>query len=179
MIPRPGERLRGRTALGVMRAAFTESGKVSVPFAKLVTFLSDDRKHLFSRCQLEFASTALGDFDQIVLTNALVGAFEDLSFRLTKYKPVRCNARNLHDQFTGLLQEDIRSSCLPIGIETFDGDLAAFFIVDGAERLVIKPWGARIPSIESASLDQYKNQISAIVVELGNQKRRLTPALSR
>lgn len=162
-----------------MKTAFTESGKVNASFAKLVTFLSDDRKYLFSRCQFEFASTALGDADQIVSTNALLGAFEDLNVRLTKYTPVRCKARNLHDQFTGLLQEDIRRSCLPIGIETFDGDLAAFFSVDDAECLIMKPWGAETLSIECASLDQYRNQISAIMVELDNQKRSLTPELLR
>ncbi|MDX3933957.1 hypothetical protein [Stenotrophomonas sp.] len=163
--------------LCLMKTGFTESGKVIASFAKLVTFLSGDRKYLFSRCEFEFASTTLGDFDQIVSTNALVGAFEDLNVRLTKYKPVHCKARNLHDQFRGLLHEDIRRSCLPIGIETFDGDLAAFFIVDDAECLVIKPWDAEILTVESASLNQYKNQVSAVMVELENQKRSLTPDL--
>ena len=55
-------------------------------FVQLDTFLSNDRKHIFSRCQFVFASTTVGDFDQVTLTNSLIGAFEDVITRLNKYR---------------------------------------------------------------------------------------------
>lgn len=147
---------------------------MTTSFVKLDTFLSNDRKHIFSRCQFEFTSTTIGDFDQIILTNTLIGALEDLTARLKKYKLVNCNSDNIDNEFTALTENNIRNSCLPIGIESFDGDLAAFFVIEDVEKMALKPWNSKNLSFESISLNQYKNKIAAITMKLKNQKRRLT-----
>ncbi|OPB32866.1 hypothetical protein [Pseudomonas fluorescens] len=150
---------------------------MKIPFVKLDTFLSNDRKYIFSRCQLEFTSTTIGDFDQITLTNTLIGAFEDLAARLSKYKLKACTLNNVEDEFIGLLEKNILNSCLPIGVENFDGDQAAFFVIENMERMILKPWGAKTLSFEIISLDDYKKEIAAITTKLESQKRRLTPKL--
>ncbi|MNF76957.1 hypothetical protein D3C76_1066620 [compost metagenome] len=151
---------------------------MAASFVKLDTFLSSDRKYIFSKCQFEFTSTTIGDFDQIILTNTLIGALEDLTDRLNKYKRTTCNSDNVENEFTAILENNIRNTCLPIGVENFDGDLAAFFVIEDVEKMILKPWGVNTLSFESISLDQYKNEIAAITIELKNQKRRLTPKLS-
>lgn len=151
---------------------------MTASFAKLDTFISNDRKYIFSRCQFEFTSTTIGDFNQVILTNTLIGAFEDLTARLKKYKLTTCNSGNVESEFTTLLEDNIRISCLPIGVENFDGDLAAFIVIEDMERMILKPWDSKTLSLEIISLDQYKNEIAAITTELKNQKRRLTPKLS-
>lgn len=151
---------------------------MTASFAKLDTFLSKDRRYIFSRCQFEFTSTTIGDFNQVILTNTLIGALEDLTVRLKKYKLTTCNSGNVENEFITLLENNIRISCLPIGVENFDGDLAAFIIIENVEKMILKPWNSKNLSLESISLDQYKSEITAITTELKNQKIRLTPKLS-
>lgn len=151
---------------------------MTASFIKLDTFLSNDRKHIFSRCQFEFTSTTVGDFDQIIMTNSLIGALEDLTARLNKYKLTRCDPDNVHNKFIDFVENNIRSSCLPIGIENFDGDLATFFVIEDAECMILKPWGAKSLSLENIGLTQYKNEIAAITKELENQKKHLTQKTS-
>ncbi|WP_339483682.1 hypothetical protein [Pseudomonas sp. RL_5y_Pfl2_73] len=124
-----------------------------------------------------FTSTTIGDLYQIILTNTLICALEDLTTRLNKYKLTACNSDNVENEFTALLENNIRSSCLPIGVENFDGDLAAFFVIENVEKMILKPWGAKNLSLESISLGQYKNEIAAITIKLEDQRRRLTPKL--
>ncbi|WP_339533376.1 hypothetical protein [Pseudomonas mucidolens] len=150
---------------------------MTASFVKLDTFISFDRKHILSRCQFNFTSVTIGDFDQITMTNTLVGSFEDLIDRLSKYKSINCNLGNVHNRFTSFLEADIRNSCLPIGVESFDGDLAAFFVIGDVDVMLLKPWGAKKISFESISLAQYKNEIAVITSELVKQKNHLVQKL--
>lgn len=150
---------------------------MTASFAKLDTFISNDKKYIFSRCQFEFTSTTIGDFNQVILTNSLIGALEDLTVRLKKYNLKTCSSANVENEFTTILEKNIRSSCLPIGVENFDGDLAAFIIMEDVEVMILKPWNSKTLSLEIISLDEYKNEIIAITTKLKNQKRHLTPKL--
>ena len=137
-------------------------------FVQLDTFLSNDRKHIFSRCQFVFASTTVGDFDQVTLTNSLIGAFEDVITRLNKYRVKKCTLNNLSRELISLVSQNIINSCLPIGIESFDGDQAAFFIIENEEIMALKPWNAKNISVEKITLSQYKNEIIKITKALKN-----------
>ena len=142
-------------------------------FVQLDTFLSNDRKHIFSRCQFVFASTIIGDFDQVTLTSTMIGAFEDIITRLNKYKVKKCTLNNLSRELISLVSQNIRNSCLPIGIESFDGDQAAFFIIENEEIMALKPWNSKNISVEKITLFQYKHEIIKITKKLKNQKKRL------
>ncbi|MFJ7885650.1 hypothetical protein ACIQYF_19570 [Pseudomonas sp. NPDC096917] len=135
---------------------------------QLDTFLSNDRKHIFSRCQFVFASTIIGDFDQVTLTNTMIGAFEDIITRLNKYKVKKCTLNNLSRELISLVSQNIRNSCLPIGIESFDGDQAAFFIIENEEIMALKPWNSKNISVEKITLFQYKHEIIKITKKLKN-----------
>lgn len=141
------------------------------PIVKLEVFLSDDKKYIFARCCIIFESVTIGDFDQIVLGKTMVGAFEDLNFRLGGLRSIDCESDSLESALSSLIGSDVRCSCLPLGIETFDGDIGAFFNVMGKSYIVLKPWGEKNIFTENLIISHYR---SLIALSIENLKRQMS-----
>ncbi|MQT32532.1 hypothetical protein GHO25_18885 [Pseudomonas sp. FSL R10-1350] len=147
---------------------------MSKSFVRLDTFLSNDKKHIFSRCQFVFPSTTIGDYNQTTLTNTLIVAFEDLTTRLNKYHLKKCTLKNINTELPLLISHNIRNSCLPIGVESFDGDQAAFFLIEHEEKIALKPWNSNSITLENLSLLKFKHEIIITTEKLKKQKTFLT-----
>ena len=118
-----------------------------------------------------FETVVVGDYEQVVLAKILLSAFEDLVSRLDRLELVACSQDDMEDAICSTLQRDMKNSCLPLGIESFDGDQAIFVNVSGQSFILIKPWGGKVFS-ERLSVSQYR---SSIVSAINILKRRMEP----
>lgn len=129
------------------------------PHVKVDVFLSEDKRYIFTRCCFIFESITIGDFEQIILGKNLIGALEDLIFRLEKYSSINCEPDKLEQTLSSLINSDIRHSCLPLGIEAFDGDMGAFFSVAGDSYIALKPWEKNNIFTEKMNISHYLDTI--------------------
>jgi hypothetical protein len=127
---------------------------------KVDVFLSEDRRYIFTRCCFIFESITIGDFEQVILGKNLIGALEDLIFRLEEHTSIDCEPDKLEQTLSSLIKSDIRHSCLPLGIEAFDGDMGAFFSVAGDSYIALKPWGKNNILTEKMSISHYLDIIT-------------------
>lgn len=141
-------------------------------FVKTDTFWSDDKKYLFARCCFIFESVTIGDFEQVMLAKNLVDSLENLTFRLEKWNLINCKPDKFEPTLSSLIDSDIKKSCLPQGVEAFDGDIAAFFNITGQSVLVLKPWGETKLFCENISLDEYRAEI---ILSMEALKKQLDP----
>jgi hypothetical protein len=137
-----------------------QESEMTDPHVKVDVFLSEDKRYIFTRCCFIFESITIGDFEQIILGKNLIGVLEDLIFRLEEYSSIDCEPDKLEETLSSLINNDIRHSCLPLGIEAFDGDTGAFFSVAGDSYIVLKPWGRNNIFTEKMSISHYLDIIT-------------------
>ncbi|OZY30301.1 hypothetical protein [Pseudomonas lundensis] len=104
---------------------------MTYPLIELEVDLSADQNYIFSQCRIVFNSVVVGGFEKIVLAKNLLAAFEDLVSRLDGLKLVACSPENIENTLFFILQCDMKNSCLPLGVESFDGDESMFVDVLG------------------------------------------------
>lgn len=143
---------------------------MTYPLIELEVDLSIDQRYIFSQCRFFFETVVVGDYEQVVLAKILLSAFEDLVFRLDRLELVACSQDDMEDAICSTLQRDMKNSCLPLGVESFDGDQAIFVNVSGQSFILIKPWGACKVFSERLSVSQYR---SSIVSAINILKRRM------
>ncbi len=114
--------------------------------ARIDTFKTNDGTY-FSRCRLVFWEVAVGDYDELMLAGALNGAFIDLFKRIEGVELKFLTANQLQSCMVEI-EQDVRNSYLPIGVESFDGDFAVCVNIDGIEKLVVRPWSGRLMVLE-------------------------------
>lgn len=98
-----------------------------------------------------------------MLAKNLLADFEDLVARLDGLKLVACSPENIENTPFFILQCDMKNSCLPLGVESFDGGEAMFVDVLGRSFILINPWGGSKVFSERLSVSQYRSfMVSAI-----------------
>ena len=129
------------------------------PIIEIGLNLSTVGDYLFSQCRFVFQSVNVGDYEQIVLAKNLLLSLEDLEARLDNVCVEECFAEEINDRLDLVIKHDIRNCCLPLGIESFDGDKAAFFKLLGEHHIAIRPWGSSL-FIEKLDPLQYRDTIN-------------------
>lgn len=129
------------------------------PIVEIGINLSTVGDYLFSQCRFVFRSVTVGDYEQIVLAKNLLLSLEDLVARLDNTCAEECPAEEMNDRLDQIIKHDIRNCCLPLGIESFDGDQAAFFKLLDENYIAIRPWGSSL-FIEKLDPSQYRETIN-------------------
>ncbi len=112
-------------------------------FFKITTFLSNDKKYLFSNCCFLSNDIVIGDYEQTVLAGTLKLSFTDLLDRLMNYKLINFNSNEIN-KFFNIFSGDINNSCLPTCVESFDGNFGILCFINNEEYLVVKKWDCPI-----------------------------------
>ena len=147
------------------------------PIIKLDVELSTDRQYVFSRCEFVFGSVNVGDYEQLMLAKSLLLALEDLVVRMNNFEPIECAMDDLENVLSNTIREDIRNSCLPLGVEAFDGDEAVFVDVHKKSFIIIKPWASTTCFTEELSISQYCSMIETSIDEL-KEKLKMFASIS-
>ena len=129
------------------------------PIVEIGINLSTVGDYLFSQCRFVFQSVTVGDYEQVVLAKNLLLSLEDLVARLDKACAEECSTEEINNRLDQIIKHDIRNCCLPLGIESFDGDQAAFFKLLDENYIAIRPWGSSL-FIEKLDPSQYRETIN-------------------
>ncbi|MFJ4344024.1 hypothetical protein [Pseudomonas sp. NPDC089401] len=122
--------------------------------ARIETFRSADGDSVFAQCCFTFETLTVGDFDQLMVAGSLNVAFLDLFNRIKAKEPIHLTTKQLEDELKAL-EEDLQNYDLPTGVESFDGEFVSLVIVDGNERLAVRPWGEKKAMLMDISQDNY------------------------
>lgn len=138
-------------------------------FFNIKTFFSNDNDYLFCNCCLFCDEYVIGDFEQTVLADALKLSLDDLLIRLANSSLIKVNYNEVNTVFDSL-SENIYNSCLPIFIESFDGDFGILCSINDVDYLVIKKWNSsKLINVKMKKKD-YITSIQNAIDELSKNK---------